>query len=194
MRCEQVRIELSDGLGRKTVSYPDSVRQHLETCPECADYLRQLSLLRNTLDRPDPRVLPGELDEITFENIIQSAGVSKRAIPGRSRAWRLGWVFAPLALVAVIAAVISFSNFEGNRSGVYVAETDGPITEQELIGQIAENDTLPDIVISSMAGDDKYLDSAVEEMIGQAGVDQILDSMSDDELQALYSRIDELKG
>jgi predicted anti-sigma-YlaC factor YlaD len=194
MRCKHVQSKLSDGLGRNSISYPDSLKEHLESCSECSEFLRELTRLRSALIKPDLAVAPGELDDITFENIIMAPDSIKVENKGRSRAWRLGWVLAPLALVAVIAAVISFTTFSPQPAGVYVANNVGIATEQDLIGQIAANDTLPDEVISSLATGDQDLDYAVEEIISQGEIDQILNSLSDEELQALYSKIDQLKG
>lgn len=194
MRCKQVQSKLSDGLGRKEISYPDSLKEHLESCSECSEFLRDLTLLQSALVKPDSRVAPGELDDITFENIIMAPDTTKAGNKRPARAWRLGWVFAPLALVALIVAAISYTTFIPRPAAVYVANSYGVVTEQDLIGQIAANDTLPDEVISSLAAGDQYLDDAVEEIISQGEINQILDSMSDEELQALYTKIDELKG
>jgi len=194
MRCKQVQTELSDRLGKKEISFPDSLAEHLRTCSECSEFLRDLTRLQSALIKPELAVLPGELDDITFENIIMSPGKIKAGKKERSRAWRLGWILAPLTLVAIIAGVISFTTFSLQPAGIYVANSYDLISEHDLIRQIAANDTLPDEVISSLATGDQYLDYAVEEIISQGEVDQILNSMSDDELQALYIKIEELKG
>jgi hypothetical protein len=194
MRCKQVQSKLSDGLGRRGFSYPDSLKEHLESCSECSEFLRDLTRLQSALIKPDLTVAPGELDDITFDNIILSPGRIKAGKKEHSRAWRLGWILAPLALVAVIAGVVSFTTFSPQPAGVYIANNVGIATEQDLIGQIAANDTLPDQVISSLATGDQDLDYAVEEIISNGEIDQILNSMSDEELQALYSKIDQLKG
>ena len=210
MRCKQVQEELSIGWGRKDFAFPGSIKEHLQSCRECSEFLRDLTLLQNALDEPDLSVIPGELDDITFENIIGAEEPVKSVKP--SRAWRLGWVLAPIALVAVIAIVISFTHFGittsntdvaniASSSRISIADSLADLsysaignTELDLINQIVSNDTLPDLVISSMANGDSYLDYTIEEIAGQGEVDQILNSMSDDELKALYNKIDQLKG
>jgi hypothetical protein len=219
MSCKKIQAELSDRWGKGKFSYPDSLKEHLQSCRECSEFLRDLAQMREILEVPEQSIAPGELDYITFENIIGSQEPARVTSPRRSRFWRLAWLFAPAALVAIVATVISFSHFgdgtfpvnmvnkgnsiniqnstnqtEANNSKAVAALSTIPSTEQDLIDQIASNDSLPDLVISSMASDDKDLDYAVEEIIGRGEVDQILNSMSDEELQALYNKIDQLKG
>jgi len=193
MSCEKIRsdIEMAFASGRPDLGI--ELESHLRDCPECSAYRAELYQLRMTLNAQAFSVLPGELDDITFEKIAGEktrSGVDSRSKrPALKSAAR--WVWAPAA-AAAIAFMLFFFPDRGDL--IIEPETTGSGSSDWVIS--LESD-IPDSVVWSgvvdrFLGDETEFDLAADEI--PLELEEALESMTEEELRLLYMRIDQLNG
>jgi len=181
MNCDDFKRELEFGFERGVIELTAELKSHLDSCPACGEYLEELDTLKNLLDEQTFAVKPGELDDITFENVLviepktEYRGVRKGIFAGFAR-----WAWAPAAAAMIIFALVRFSSYSSNTKSEGSASTD--------------TDNLWSYVLGSLAGDSNQFELAQEELTRNGDIDDALASMTDDELQSLYDKLETLKG
>ncbi|HBZ01226.1 MAG TPA: hypothetical protein DEO84_07915 [candidate division Zixibacteria bacterium] len=192
MNCKEFRKQIDLGLVKSDNQLSAELEAHVVSCPQCTVYLNNLSLMQKALNETDLVVRPGELDDINFEKIISMAPVKAKEHKSVRIAWPFKWLLAP-AIVAAAAVLIFLpskpvQNSNNSLAGAVVYST------QEIENTILSSDSLGVELLASLAGDNIDLDNASDELLRDSDINDILNSMSADELNNLYEKIDNLKG
>ena len=194
MRCKRIQNLLSNCLEKDNWDIPEQARLHLDSCQECSAFAQELSLLQGALNKSKVDILPGELDDLTFDKIVMDAN---RA-PGKAYTIHkinyIRWLWAPAAAAVVIIAAFFAARWNTIAPDPYVAQNYAVYDSQELIEEIAADDSLQNQVILSLAEDDSDLESAAELLLSGADLDLLIDAMTDEELNMFYNKIDKLEG
>jgi hypothetical protein len=192
MNCREFRKQIDLGLKRTGSELSGELEAHVISCAQCAVYLNDLSLMQNTLNETDLEVRPGELDDINFEKIVSMASEKVKERKSVRIAWPFKWLLAPAVVAA--AAVLIFlpakqvQNSNNSSAGTVTYST------QEIENTILTSDSLGIELLASLASDNNDLDNASDELLRDLDINDILGSMSNDELKSLYEKIDNLKG
>jgi hypothetical protein len=192
MNCKEFRKQADILFGQKEDIGSPLMKEHAASCPDCASYWNELSALDGALNELKVEVHPGELDNITFDRIARLASAPTGYSTAIKAAWSFKWILAPLTVA--VAAVLIFmlakpvQKLDNSYTGIV------PYSTQEVESAILSSDTLGTELLSTLAGNDAELDRAADELIGDSDIDDILSSMSADELKAVYDKIDNLKG
>ena len=72
MICREIRNRIDLELSSGFVDINSELRSHLEQCEKCEAYLDEVRHLQGILNSQKFEALPGELDDINFENIINA--------------------------------------------------------------------------------------------------------------------------
>jgi hypothetical protein len=192
MSCRVFRKRIESGFKHDGYEISGDLLEHVKICDSCSDYLRDLKLLRDNLIQSRLDVLPGELDDITFEKVIsevpEAIGHSVRY--SRRIKWLLGPAIVGLATVLVILLA--------GRGGINVSENRNNYVDSypsiEIDSSLLASDSLSIEVLSLMAVDDASLDRVDDELLRQSDIDEMLSNLTPDELKALYDKIDNFKG
>jgi hypothetical protein len=194
MNCAKFQKLIDESFSKGDFFLSDEIRRHLEICSTCAAFAADLRSLQGVLDRRDFAVRPGELDGITFENIIAAkpAVEIKRSVPALARFLRWAWV--PAAVSALILVALIATRGTSPTGDSYTDTGLNGYTNQELVNQISSSDSLGTEFLVSLAGDDDDFTDAADELLSGADLDEILDGLTSDELKTLYSKLDDLKG
>jgi hypothetical protein len=194
MNCAKCQREIDDSMAAKGTVYPPEVSEHLKSCVLCAVYAREVSILQGALDGTSERVVPGELDDITFESILQAASGGKRMTIRRKQPWviRRGWV--PAAAAATIVAIfLAPALFKGAPTSIVTVGTAPAMSSVEIINDIAASDSLTGEFLVDLA-DDIDLENLADELSGDGNIDDLLRGLTQNEIEALYDRLENLKG
>jgi uncharacterized membrane protein YcjF (UPF0283 family) len=164
----------------------------MQACDSCNVYFGELSRLKESLDEQKFEVLPGELDDITFEKITQQ----ERPQPKKSTVFSgfRRWAWVPAAVVAIIVILAVIPQFSDWVATIYQQDESSGIAE--IIDEYAMIESYDDLalVVVSLLEDDTDFDRAAEEMMTDMHYDDLIDDLTDDELKALYDRIETIKG
>ncbi|MEE9553108.1 MAG: hypothetical protein V3W18_02330 [candidate division Zixibacteria bacterium] len=195
MNCDKIKQAIELALIGGRFELDPEVLSHLESCEICAAYYAELSQLRESLNKQVIEVMSGELDDITFENIIPQKRQSKIE-NGRVKFVLSGfrkWAWAPAAAFVIVLLL----NF-GPRYGIVTEEYTSLTTQDSYDWSWGE--------LVSMAGDSGLWSSVVETFIENEtefdmvadeiplDLEDALESLTDEELNMLYERIDKLNG
>jgi len=193
MNCKQVQDSIDLLLSEGGVSLPHEISSHIEKCSSCRDHLKDISALGEILDRRLLEVNPGELDDLTFEKIAALAGEEMVRVAPLKPFWR--WLMAPAAAVAVVAIVAGVVFLRGHNT-----KTDNSLSMPyvlngvEILEQIASSDSLSRELLTSLASGDSDLEYIADELTSGSDIEDLLSSLNFEELQALYDKLDNLKG
>jgi hypothetical protein len=190
MNCKECQKLLEENFRSGKTTLADDLKRHVVSCSSCAAFSEELRALGSILAGSDPKVLPGELDDITFERIVSEArGTNVKPAHAKPRV-ALRWAWAPAAAAVVIVALLIPKLYDGSTDQIiYDPLTD--LTAVEIIDDIASSDSLGVEVLASLA-DDANLDYLVDELAADAEVDDLLGGLSQGELENLYDKIEDL--
>jgi hypothetical protein len=189
---EKIDLEFSSG----EVEMPSDLKKHLQSCDSCSAYSGELARLRESLERQKFEVLPGELDEITFEKIAQS----KRPYPEKRGLFetifrgfpRWGWVLAS-AIAAIIVFTIVPKIGERTSTNYQMDESSGVTEIVDEYAEIESDDDLALVVVFLLENDTDFV-WAAEELMADMEYDDLIDDLTDGELKALYDKIEIIEG
>jgi hypothetical protein len=193
MNCKQVQDSMDLLLSEGGVSLPHVLSSHVEKCSFCRDHLKDISALGEILDRRPFEVNPGELDDLTFQKIVALAREEMVRVAPPKPFWRR--LMAPAAAVAVVAIVVAVVFMKGN-----IINTDDSssmpyvLNGVEMLEQIASSDSLSRELLNSLASGDSDLEHIADELTSGCDIDDLISSLNTEELQALYDKLDNLKG
>lgn len=195
MNCDKCRQEIDLAITGERFDFDRGILSHIDSCENCAVYYSELSLLRDSLNEQVFEVLPGELDDITFEKIIgnkyrpkQKSGVFNFFFSGLRR-----WAIAPVAAIVIVVLMNLVPRY-GSVTDDHIALTAGDSYDwswNELVS-LAEDNGFWSIVIETFIEDDTEFDFAADEIPFE--FEDALESLTDEELNMLYERIDKLNG
>ncbi len=196
MNCREFQEKTDLEFRRSDVEMPSELKKHLKSCDSCSAYFGVLARLRESLKKQRFEVLPGELDDITFEMIAQS----KRPYPEKRgffetvfrRFPRWGW--APAAAIAVIILLTIVPEIGERISTIYQLDESTGVTEivDEYTGIESDDDLA--LVVVSLLQDDADFEWAAGEMMIDMDYDDLIDDLTEDELRALYDKIEIIEG
>ncbi len=192
MNCREFQENADQEFRCGSTELPSELKRHMQACDSCSAYLAELSRLRESLDEQRFEVLPGELDDMTFEKIsrLGRAQPEKRAVFSGFRRW----AWAPVAVVAVIIILAVIPQFSERAATIYQPDHSSGVTE--IVDEYAVIESYDDLalVVVSLLEDDSDFDWATEEMMLDMYYDDLIDDLTDDELKALYDRIEMING
>jgi hypothetical protein len=196
MNCREFQQKIDLEFGRGEIEMPSGLKKHLQSCDSCSAYLGTLSRLGEALSKQKFEVLPGELDDITFEKIAQS----KRPYPEKRGLFETifrgfpRWGWAPATAIAAIILLTIVPKIGERISTIYQLDEPSGVTEivDEYAG-IESDDDLALVVISLLENDTDFV-RAAEELMTDMEYDDVIDDLTDDELKALYDKIEIIEG
>lgn len=195
MNCKQVQDGIDLLLSECGISLPHELSSHIDKCSSCRDYLKDISALGEILDRKPLEVNPGELDDLTFEKIVTLAGEEMVRVAPLKPFWRWRWLVAPAAAVAVVAIVAGVVFLRGHNTKTNNSSSMPYVLNGvEILEQIASSDSLSRELLTSLASGDSDLEYIADELTSGSDIDDLLSSLNSEELQALYDKLDNLKG
>lgn len=195
MNCERIRESIELALTAGSSPSGSEVESHLRDCPACSAYLSDLRQLQAALNAQVFEVQPGELDDLTFERLAETAlSHRRRKVSPRSALAGFGrWAWAPVA-AAVIAVIMFFIP----KNGVVIDDQfeSGPGMATGMNFDVFETG-VPDSAIWSEVVD-RFLENGAEfDALAEevpVDFDTALENMSEEELRLLYEKIELLNG
>lgn len=192
MNCREFQEKIDLIFRRGASEMPSELREHIQSCDSCRAYSGELSGLRESLDEQKFEVLTGELDDLTFEKIVQlkSPRLPKRAVFDgfRRRAW------APVVVAAAIILLAIIPYFVERISTIYQQDESPGVAD--IVDDYAVIESYDDLalVVVSLLEDDTDFAWAAEELMLNMDYDDLIDDLTNDELRALYDRIEMING
>jgi hypothetical protein len=196
MNCRKFKERLSLEFKRTDSGLPPELDDHIKTCDSCRAYYLGLSGIRENLNREDFEVFPGELDNITFEVISGRGTVSIRqeSVFERIKAavGRRAWVPA-VAAVAIVALIFGPRILRGPEEISPVDQQYGNIETTVDYSSIESAEDLA-YVVESLVDDASEFELVAEELIMDTDYNDLIDYLSEEELDELYDRIETING
>jgi hypothetical protein len=195
MNCAKFKIQIDSFLSSNSLDLPKNLMSHFERCDECAAYFQDVRALKGVLDDTSLEVRPGELDDITFDQIKVLATEADRKPVNIKNIFSLRWIWVPAVASAAALLIFLYSAKSNQPASSYSDISFGLATSgHDFEIQIASSDSLSTRLLSSLAANDADLDKAADVLIGDTNLNDLLNSLNDDELKTLYNKIDNLKG
>jgi hypothetical protein len=204
MKCKDIQKKIDIEFSQGGVKLPEDLNSHIESCPACASYLSALARLDQVLASAPLEVRPGELDNLTFERIVDLAtskgektgifaNIFKPRWARKSRVLTT-WILAAAAAI-IIAAIYAPQIIHKSTPTTVNYTTDFYLpSDADLEATLLSSDTLTDQFLSTLAGNSTDLDQVNDELMSGANINDIINSLSNNELEALYKKLDNLKG
>ncbi len=194
MNCGEFRKRIDSSFAKGEYDISGDLLEHAKSCADCSAYLKELELLKTALNVPELKVLPGELDDLTFEKILLAEpGGARKHQPARVT-WPFKWIFAPAAVGVIAVLIVLFSGIGKKNVIDYTGISADSYSDVAVDSSILSSDSLSIELLSSIAGDDADLDHASDELLSDSNIDDILGTLTNGELEALYDKLDNLKG
>lgn len=195
MNCDKLRQEIGLAITGERFDFDRGILSHIDSCESCAAYYSELSLLRDSLSEQVFEVLPGELDDITFEKIIGNKyrPRHKSGLFGFFFAGLRKWAIAPVAAIVIVVLMNLVPSYQSitDDSMTLTAGDTYDWSWNELVS-LAEDSGFWPIVVETFIEDDTEFDFVAEEL--SLEFEDALESLTDEELNILYERIDKLNG
>ncbi len=191
MNCREFQEEVDQKFRSGSTGLPSELKRHMQACDSCGAYLTELSRLRESLNGQRFEVLPGELDDMTFEKIsrLGRAQAEKRAVFSGFRRW--AWAPVAVAVIIILAVIPQFSDWVAT---IYQQNESSGVADIVDEYAVIESDDDLALVVVSLLEDDTDFDRAAEEMMLDWHYDDQIDDLTDGELKALYDRIEMING
>jgi hypothetical protein len=194
MSCSEFQRQIDIGFKQSGFEISGELLEHIQSCESCSDYLRELETLQEALNQPRSKILPGELDDLTFDKIISPSPELEKVRHSIKIGWLSKWLLAPAVVIAAVILIIMFVKPGGNNVNEYSGMYIDPYSSFEMDNSIFSSDSLSIKVLSSMAGNDATLDRVADELLYESNIDDMLGNLTPDELKALYDKLDNHKG
>jgi hypothetical protein len=193
MNCREFRNKADNEFRERTIDFSSEMKKHADSCIECAAYTKELAALRGALAKPSLSIRPGELDDITFEKIATLASEKGRRRASVRIAWPVKWILAPLTVAAVAAIIFILAKPVQKTDNPFAGIA--PYSSVEIENSILSSDSAGVELLTSLAASDTTsLGYVSDELLSNSEINDILGSMSVDELKTLYDKINNLKG
>lgn len=196
MKCKDIQERIDSEFRQGGVELPEELKSHVQSCPDCASYLKALGRLDQVLASVPLEVQPEELDNLTFERIVDLASSKGKKTGIIENIFKLKWAWIPAAAAAIIIAAIyvpqiihrSTPTASNHTTDFYMP------SDADLEAALLSSDTLTDQFLSTVAGNSTDLDLVNDELMSGADINDMINSLSNNELEALYKKLDNLKG
>ena len=196
MKCKDIQKRIDIEFRQGGFELSEKLNSHVESCPACASYLKALARLDQVLANAPLEIRPGELDDLTFERIVDLASSKGEKTGIFVNIFKLKWAWVPAAAAAIIIAAIyipQITHKSTPTASIYTADSYMP-SDADLEAALLSSDTLTDQFLSTIAGNSKDLDLVNDELMSGANINDIINSLSNSELEALYKKLGNLKG
>jgi len=195
MKCGASKREIDLRLLGERFDISAELLSHIEGCESCRSYYRDSNGLRAALNVRNFEVFPGDLDSISFERLTANprarqmeAGIFRRYFAGL-----LKWSWAPAAAAVVILALILLPGHSGLQIDMEQAAVQETLDWVEIYDAAENTDAWPKIAGSLESFGDEF-SLAADELSSHIDIDDVLGSLTDDELSDLYDKIDKMNG
>lgn len=181
MNCRKFEEELENKGGLKALETDAAFGEHLRNCPACQAQRAEYVELFETLEA-DQLPMPEEAYWAAFPALVRERIEKNKARPR----WKpvLGWGVPVAALVLIAAAALFVSKGKSNLANL--------TTEEAFNYAASPSDSLGDIPLSQ-----KTLASvaaqAEEELVGTSKVEELVYTLSDEQLKALEEKLNAFK-
>ncbi len=192
MNCQDVQKRIDLELSGSSIAIDSALMSHIENCEKCGLYYKEIVQLREILKSQSFEVLPGELDDITFEKIIQSPAPATVKAGVFESIFSLRWAWVPAAVAAIIILFLvspNINNLENGKSSIVQSDSTY-LGDGIFIGSEQEASALARSLIS----DDSQLELLADELIFGSEIDDLIETLSDDEFEILYERLGNING
>lgn len=194
MNCKDARDGIDRALISTPFSLPAEVDAHIENCPDCSAYLKEVYALQTVLNKHSLEVMPGELDNLTFEKIVSRAEEKKKKPVAWRPAFRWRWVLAPASVAAIFIIALLIRGNDVTTMADLNNTVSYSMTSAEIVDQIAGSDSLGEELLVTLANKNSDFEHVADELLSGSDINDLLSGLTDDELKALYNKIDKLKG
>ena len=181
MNCQRFDEEMKKQGGLKALEIDASFGEHLKSCPDCqawrAEYRELFELLKT--DRP---AMPDDAYWASFPALVRERIEKAKARPR----WKpvLGWSL-PVAALVLIAGIALFTSKEKSNLANLTAEE--AFTFNGGTSDSAADIPLPEITLSTVAA------QAEDELVGTLKVEELVYTLSDEQLKTLENRLTNFK-
>lgn len=188
MKCKDLKKQIDLALKGDSLELEQSYKSHIDSCDDCREYYNQAVRLAGLLSSQKFEVLPGELDDITFEKIALSRKPEKKS-GYLQNIFSIRWAWVP----AAAAILIIFALFPKS------VNKNGPDSEIDIIDWWSTFSTsvpegLDSTVLTGIVGSDTDLELLEDVIINNSEVDNLIESLSDEEFDILYERLNSKSG
>jgi len=192
MKCDDVQKRIDLELGDSSVDIDFALKSHIESCEKCGLYYKEIVRLREILNSQSFEALPGELDDITFEKIIQSPGPETGKASIFESIFSLRWAWVPAAVAAVIILFLVSPKVNNIENGELTAVQN----ESTFLGDgiFVESDEEASALARSLISDDAEIELLADELIFGSEIDDLIETLTDDEFELLYERLGNING
>ncbi len=192
MDCNEVQKIIDMGFGENSGEIGFDIKSHIESCEICAAYFEESALLQNVLNKQKFEILPAELDDITFDNIVAALEKSVKKTGFVESVFSLSWAWIPAAAAAV------FILFSILPNSLNITQTPFPETTGFLYSDneywFNDSDQIEPEILTSLISKDSSPEIIAEELLYEAEVDDLLGSLTEEELDMLYDRLNYKNG
>jgi hypothetical protein len=192
MKCEDVQKRIELELSDSSIAIDSALMSHIEGCDKCGSYYKEIVRLREILNSQSFEVLPGELDDITFEKIIKSAKPETGKSSVFESIFSLRWAWVPAAVAAIVILFLvspNINNLENGKSST--ARSDSTYVGD---GVFVESEQEASTLARSLISDDTEIELLAEELIFGSDVDDLIETLSDEEFEKLYESLGKING
>lgn len=192
MKCEDVQKRIDLELSGSSLDIDSEIKLHIDSCEKCGLYYKEVVKLKEILSDQNFEVMPGELDDITFEKIIQSAKPETGKSGLFESIFSLRWAWVPAAVAAIIILFLvspNINNLENGKSSIIQSDSTY-LGDGIFIGSEQEASALARSLISA----DSELELLADELIFGSEIDDLIETLSDDEFEKLYERLGNING
>lgn len=190
MKCEDYQKRIDLELSGSSLDIDSEIKSHIDSCEKCRLYYKEVVKLKEILNYQTFEVLPGELDDITFEKIAKSPR-RETAKPGILESiFSLRWAWVPAAVAAIFIMFVIFPgrvDHDTESGTIKIIDWSPPFSTYVPEG-------LDSTVLSSFDNIEDDLELMEEVLLYDSGVDNLIESLSDEELDILYERLNSKSG
>lgn len=192
MNCDEIQIKIDLELAKSCSEIGRDIKLHIESCEACGAYFEESVILQNVLSKQKFKILPTELDNITFDNIVAASEKSVKKTGFLDSIFSLRWAWIPAAVAAVL---IMFSILPNslNENQNLVSETNGSLTSDNEYW-FNDSDEIEPEILMSLIGSGSSMETLAEELFYESEVDDLLGFLTDEEFDMLYDRLNYKNG
>ena len=181
MNCSRFEEELEKQGDLKVLETDAAFSGHLKSCPDCqakqAEYIRLFEMLK--ADQPP---MPDETYWAAFPALVRERIEKEKSHPR----WKpvLGWGLPVTALVLVAGIALFTSREKPNLANLTAEEA---FTYTETTSDTAADIPLPENTLTTVAA------QAEDELVGTLKVEELVYTLSDEQLKTLENRLTNFK-
>lgn len=203
MKCKDFQKRIDLELSGSSLDIDSEIKSHIDSCEKCRLYYKEVVKLKEILNDQTFEVLPGELDDITFEKIAKSPRRETAKTGILESIFSLRWAWVPAAVAAIMVMFVVLPNvnniddsrivdreFEFNIDP-YIETYDFLKWNDDVVIESEEEGTA---IVSLLLSDNSDLETLADELILSSEIDDLIETLTDDEFEILYERLQNING